>query len=83
MRQPPRRLDANLDRNNPDTQNVAVFLDGDKVRECVAYDVDQGWVKLVALDEKGKPLICNDEFKLDVRKGKVLAAWIHPEKVCD
>ena len=81
MRNPPRRLDANLDRNNPDCFNIAVYLDGDKVKDCTAYDVDEGWISQVALDEKGKPLVCGDEFKIIYKKGRVLAAWIHPERV--
>jgi len=81
MRQPPRQLNATRDQDNPDTQNVYIFLDGDHIRECTAYDADAGWIEQVALDEKGKPLICGDEFKFNRKHGRVKVAWIHPEKV--
>jgi len=81
MRQPPRQLNANLDRDNPDTANVYIFLDGDQVKECTSYDVDAGWIEQLAHDDKGKPLICGDEFKILRKHGVVRVAWIRPEKV--
>ena len=81
MRDPPRKLDAELNQYDPDIQNVKIFFDHDRIRECTAYDADEGWVEFFVLDDKGKPLIDRGMIIKEKKHGLVQVFWIDPEKV--
>lgn len=37
-----------------DSGDIDVFIDGDRVRNIVAYDVTAGWVEFAAIDDHGR-----------------------------
>lgn len=58
MNQAPPRLSANGEHGLPVDPDVAtrvmVTVDGDLLRDLIAYDAIEGWVEVVAHDDKGR-----------------------------
>ncbi|WP_022684548.1 hypothetical protein [Sphingobium bisphenolivorans] len=56
----PPRLSLNGEHGFPSDDRISavvkVSVDGDLLRSVIAYDVIDGWVDVIAIDDAGKPL---------------------------
>lgn len=75
MEEAPRRLAA--DNAQPELRaRVRVYIDGDMLRDIMAYDVDQGWVLIVQHDDNGHRRQCSGEWLCERVYGRVKAVLL-------
>lgn len=53
----------------PESRQVeCVYLNGRKVKLCVAFDTDEGWVEVYELDTKGNLIIDHERRRVQTKK---------------
>ena len=79
--EPPRRLsmDTRSKFHSPwHCRRALVKLDGEVVRRCFEFDLDEGWVRAVVEDANGDPVATNDgqALRQEVRHGQVSVEYV-------
>lgn len=72
----PVRLSANGEHGFPtvdDNSCVRLTINGDSRRLVLAYDMEQGWVETVCVDDRGHCLVRGDEYVYQREYGNVVA----------
>lgn len=71
---PPRRLDIEEHGYRAGT-GLRVFLNGEPVSRVLAYDIDAGFVRRIAVDERGFVRVERGEVVEEELRGKVQVGW--------
>lgn len=70
MSHPPRRLDAeDLPNSALEHRALRVFVDGERITNVVAFDVDEGFAIRMKLDDAGRVLVFGDEVVTETLRG--------------
>ena len=56
---------------------VQVFVDGQEVRDCLAYDIDGGWADTYVTDEQNRLVVRGDELVTSRLCGKIQVVMKH------
>lgn len=75
----PRQLSANGEFGFPVApcgKRVRVYVDGDLMRNCIAYDCDAGWIEVIVHDNHGKLVKHGDGWLSRRIKGDVRVALV-------
>jgi len=67
----PRRITMGDDTPTDIRDQVLVLLDGDRLRDVIAYDVDEGWVMHVKHDDAGERVSSGDCYTVHKVYGSV------------
>lgn len=70
----PRQLSANGEYGFPigvAVGRVRVFVNGDMLRNVIAYDMDESWVEVVPHDDKGKLIRVGDAWQIVRHHGTI------------
>jgi hypothetical protein len=74
---PPRQLSVNGEHGfprHPFVGRVRVFVNGDMLRNVIAYDIDAGWVEAIIHDDRGQPVRTGDGWQVARHYGAVKVA---------
>lgn len=72
----PRQLSANGEHGfpiHPCCGRVRVFVDGDMLRNVIAYDADAGWCEVIAHDEHGQLMRIDGRWRVQRYLGAIRA----------
>ena len=69
----PRRIAIGDDTPDDVRDRVLVLIDGDRMRDVVAYDVDEGWVMFVRHDDAGARIREGEYYTVCRQRGNVRA----------
>jgi len=72
----PRRLMVCDDSEGRLRPRLRVLLDGDSLRDVIAYDCDAGWIVVLKHDDSGNRMTEGDCFIAERRHGKVTAVLV-------
>jgi hypothetical protein len=65
---------------SPWAHSIAVRLDGELLKFCVAASAKEGWVKLYVRDSDGEIVANGSELVTEIKRGKVELSWMEPPK---
>ena len=71
MTKAPRRLDVDEQTNTGIRPRLSITLDGDRVRDVVAYDCDAGWLMCIVHNDAGNRMTDGENYIIRKAYGRV------------
>lgn len=79
MIQAPRRIVVeDLPNSTIGWRVLRIFVDGERMSNVISYDIDEGFVIRVKLDDEGRVLVCGDEVVTEFVHGIVRVEQSEP-----